>query len=123
MSEIERWNDMLVADGKEPFRQDRLYDPHGVPDETIGFVVDRTVVGPRVLAALREHRTQSSTFEERTEDQQRAALSIERGVIAWPPCRRVMRSSPTCSRGSRHPTALTCQAAISWRLAQARSSS
>ncbi len=85
MSEIERWNEMLIADGKEPFRQDRLYDPHGVPDETIGFVVDRTAVVPRVLAALREHRTQSSTFEQRTEDQQLAALSIERGIIAWPP--------------------------------------
>jgi LmbE family N-acetylglucosaminyl deacetylase len=85
MSELERWNAMLVADGKEPFRQDRLYDPHGVPDETIGFVVDCTAVAPRVLAALREHRTQASGFEERSEEQQLAAVATERGVVAWPP--------------------------------------
>ncbi len=85
LSEVERWNDMLIAEGKEPYNQDRLYDPHGVPDETIGFVVDRTAVSPRVLAALREHRTQSSGFEERPEDQRLAAVAMERGVVAWPP--------------------------------------
>lgn len=85
LSELLRWNEMLMADGKEPYRQDRLYDPHGVPDETIGFVVDRTAVAARVLAALREHRTQASGFEDRPEDQQLAAVSTERGVVAWPP--------------------------------------
>lgn len=84
LSELRRWNVALIADGKEPYRQDRLYDPHGVPDETIGFVVDCTSVAPRVLAALREHRTQSSGFEERPEEQQLAAIAMERGVIAWP---------------------------------------
>ena len=85
LSELLRWNEMLIADGKEPYRQDRLYDPHGVPDETIGFVVDRTAVAARVLAAPHEHRTQASGFEDRPEDQQLAAVSTERGVVAWPP--------------------------------------
>jgi LmbE family N-acetylglucosaminyl deacetylase len=85
LSQLQRWNEMLIADGKEPFRQDRLYDPHGVPDETIGFIVDCTAVAPRVLAALREHRTQASGFEDQPQDQQLAAVAWERGVVAWPP--------------------------------------
>jgi LmbE family N-acetylglucosaminyl deacetylase len=84
MSELQLWNQRLIAEGEEPYRQDRLYDPHGVPDETIGVVVDRTAVAPRVLDALREHRTQASGFEERSEDQQLAALSTEHWVVAWP---------------------------------------
>jgi LmbE family N-acetylglucosaminyl deacetylase len=85
LSELELWNQRLIAEGKEPYRQDRLYDPHGVPDETIGVVVDRTAVAPRVLAALREHRTQASGLEDRPEDQQLAAVTTEHWVVAWPP--------------------------------------
>jgi LmbE family N-acetylglucosaminyl deacetylase len=85
LSELQRWNEMLIADGKEPYRQDRLYDPHGVPDETIGVIVDCTAVADRVLAAAREHRTQASGFEDWPEEQQRAAVAMERSVVAWPP--------------------------------------
>jgi LmbE family N-acetylglucosaminyl deacetylase len=84
-SELQRWNQRLIAEGREPYRQDRLYDPHSLPDETIGVVVDRTSVAPRVLAALREHRTQTTGFEGWPEEQQLAALATEHWMVAWPP--------------------------------------
>lgn len=83
-SVLDEWNRQQVAAGREPFDPTRLYDPRGVPDQQIGIDVDTSSVAPRVLAALREHRTQAGDFADMPEDQQLAMLGRERGVVAWP---------------------------------------
>jgi LmbE family N-acetylglucosaminyl deacetylase len=84
-SSIEAWNAELVAAGKEPFDPNEPYQPRGVPDGTIGLRVDASGVAPRVFAALREHATQANDWNELTADEQIRALSLEHGVVAWPP--------------------------------------
>jgi len=84
MSRIEAWNERLVADGHEPIDQTQLYQPHGVPDAAIGLEVDTSPVAERVVAALREHRTQARDVEEMTEDELMAFASSEHAVVAWP---------------------------------------
>lgn len=84
-SAIAAWNAELVAAGREPFDPTELYQPQGVPDGTIGVRVDTGAVAPRVMAALREHATQANDWNELTDDQQVRALSLEHGVLAWPP--------------------------------------
>jgi LmbE family N-acetylglucosaminyl deacetylase len=85
VSVIAAWNEELVASGKEPFDPTRLYQPRGVPDDAIGVRVDTGAVAPRVLAAIREHRTQANDWNELTDEEQLRALSREHGVITWPP--------------------------------------
>ena len=83
---VDTWNARLVAQGREPIDPTQMYQPRGVPDETIGFVADTSAVAHRVVGALREHRTQASDFEERLSDDDRLdAASRAHGVIAWPP--------------------------------------
>jgi LmbE family N-acetylglucosaminyl deacetylase len=84
-SSIASWNAELVAAGREPFDPAELYQPHGVPDDTIGLRVDTSSVAPRVLVALREHATQANDWNELTDHEQVRALSLEHGVVAWPP--------------------------------------
>jgi LmbE family N-acetylglucosaminyl deacetylase len=83
-STLDGWNRQLVGAGKEPMDPTQLYVPRGVPDETIGVDVDTSDVAPRVLAALREHRTQQGGLQDWSEEQQLEAVSHERSVIAWP---------------------------------------
>lgn len=84
---IAGWNRRMVEAGREPFDPTQLYHPRGVPDETIGVIVDCGPVVERKLAALLEHRTQADDIgEEMSEGEQRAALGRETFVIAWPPC-------------------------------------
>jgi len=83
-SDIERLNERLVGDGKEPIDPTQLYQPRGVPDETIGVDVDCTPVVDRKLAALREHRTQAGDVDAFSEDAMRDALARETHVIARP---------------------------------------
>jgi LmbE family N-acetylglucosaminyl deacetylase len=82
---IDDWNERLMASGREPFDPTQLYQPRGVPDETIGVAVDTSAVAPLVVLALREHRTQSDDMQEMSDDEQLQVLSREHGVIAWPP--------------------------------------
>jgi len=81
---LDAWNERLVANGKEPMDPTQLYHPRGVPDHTIGVRVDTSSVAPRVLAALREHRTQAGEMLERSEEDQLEMVSQEHAVIAWP---------------------------------------
>jgi LmbE family N-acetylglucosaminyl deacetylase len=83
-STLDGWNRQLVEAGKEPMDPTRLYVPRGVPDQTIGVDVDTSDVAQRILAALREHRTQEGGLQDWSEEQQLEAVSHERGVIAWP---------------------------------------
>jgi hypothetical protein len=83
---LDVWNERLVAAGREPMDPTQLYQPRGVPDDTIGLDVDTSSVAARVVQALREHRTQAADLQDRLSDpEQLEAVSGERGVIAWPP--------------------------------------
>ncbi len=81
---MDAWNAQLVASGREPFDPEQLYHPRGVPDETIGVIVDCSSVAARKLVALREHVTQAGDDEDMTEDEQVEALGQEAFVMAWP---------------------------------------
>ena len=48
-----------------------LYQPRGVPDASIGFSVDTGSVAQRIVAALKEHRTQASDFDSLLSDDER----------------------------------------------------
>jgi LmbE family N-acetylglucosaminyl deacetylase len=83
---LDVWNERLVAAGRESMDPTQLYQPRGVPDDTIGLDVDTSSVAARVVQALREHRTQAADLQDRLSDpEQLEAVSGERGVIAWPP--------------------------------------
>ncbi|HTG47487.1 MAG TPA: PIG-L family deacetylase [Actinomycetota bacterium] len=84
-SDIDAWNERLVAAGKEPIDPTQMFQPRGVPDDTIGVEVDCTSVVDRKLAALREHRTQAGDTGTFDEGDLREALAREQHVIAWPP--------------------------------------
>jgi LmbE family N-acetylglucosaminyl deacetylase len=85
-SSIDAWNERLVAAGREPIDPTQMYQPRGVPDETLGLDVDTSGVAQRVVEALREHKTQAADLEDRFPDEEQLALvSRERGLIAWPP--------------------------------------
>ena len=82
---LDTWNERLVAAGREPMDPTQMYQPRGVPDDSIGIEVDTSSVALRVVEALREHRTQAGDLDDRmSEDDQLEAMSSERGVIAWP---------------------------------------
>ena len=82
---LDGWNEQLVAAGKEPMDPTQLYQPRGVPDDTIGLRVDTSSVAARVVQALREHHTQAGDIQDMTDDEQLEMLSREHGVVDWPP--------------------------------------
>jgi LmbE family N-acetylglucosaminyl deacetylase len=86
-SMLDRWNEELMAQGKEPMDPTELYQPRGVPDATIGVHVDCGSVVDRKLAALAEHATQAAGSQEALgeEEERRRALAFESHVIVWPP--------------------------------------
>jgi LmbE family N-acetylglucosaminyl deacetylase len=84
-SDLDAWNERLVAEGKEPMDPSEMFRPRGVPDDTIGVEVDCSSVVERKLAALLEHRTQAGELQDWSEEQERAALAWEHHVVAWPP--------------------------------------
>lgn len=84
-SVLDAWNERLVADGKEPMDPTKMFNPRGVPDDTIGVEVDCSSVVERKRAALLEHRTQLTDIQGWSEDEQRAVLGSEHHVVAWPP--------------------------------------
>jgi LmbE family N-acetylglucosaminyl deacetylase len=83
-SMIDELNEQMVAAGREPFDPAAVYDPHGVPDDRIGMRVDCRSVAPRVLAAVREHRTQAEDFADFPETSALEAFAFEHAVVAWP---------------------------------------
>ncbi len=83
---LDTWNEKLIAQGREPMDPAELYQPRGVPDASLGFEVDTSAVAQRIVAALREHRTQASDFDELLSEEERLeAAGRASGLIAWPP--------------------------------------
>jgi LmbE family N-acetylglucosaminyl deacetylase len=81
--ELKRFSDLLVERGLPAIDPSQMFQPRGVPDETIGVVVDCTSVWQRRMAALAEHRTQTNTIRW-PEDLLPQVFSSERFVVAWP---------------------------------------
>lgn len=85
VSAIDAWNEELIATGREPIDPTQPFQPRGVPDDTIGVVVDCSAVAPAKLTALREHRTQANGMTERADEEMLRILARESHVVAWPP--------------------------------------
>ena len=55
---FERWNRQRADLGLYTFDPTQTYHMRGVPDEQIGITVDCRSVAARIVAGLREHRSQ-----------------------------------------------------------------
>jgi LmbE family N-acetylglucosaminyl deacetylase len=82
-SSIERLNELLRQRGLAPIDSTKEFQPRGVPDETVGVLVDGSGVYERKLEALRRHRTQAE-LEDVPFELWREMLAAEAFVIAFP---------------------------------------
>ncbi len=86
-SVFERWNAQRAAMGLWTFDPSRIYHMRGVPDDEIGMELDCSAVSDRVVAGLREHRSQLHSFIDDPDDVYRWQRIVRRSwnVVAWPP--------------------------------------
>lgn len=86
-SVIDRWNEVRIAHGMEPWNPEVVYHLRGIPDGDVDIDIDTTSVAPRVRAAMREHRSQWGDMNPpgSTEEEMLKKVSRETQVIAWPP--------------------------------------
>ncbi len=86
-SVFERWNISRIRTGLPPWDPTATYQLRGVPDESIHITIDNSSVANRIVAGLREHRSQQHILSEFgwSDDAQARAASREHLVIAWPP--------------------------------------
>lgn len=80
----QRW---LAAQGKPVWDPTQTYHLRGTPDEHFGIKTDNQPVLPRVLAAIKEHRSQRHVMYDAdgTDEEWMKVLRRETFVIAWPP--------------------------------------
>ena len=85
-SVFERWNETRRRKGLTPWDPDAVYHLRGVPDEQIGISVDTSSVALRVVAGLREHRSQQHVIAipDVTDEQWARSASVEHYVVARP---------------------------------------
>jgi LmbE family N-acetylglucosaminyl deacetylase len=85
-SVFERWNETRRRKGITPWDPDSVYHLRGVPDEQIGISVDTSSVALRVVAGLREHRSQQHVIAlpDVTDKQWARSTSVEHYVVARP---------------------------------------
>ena len=74
----------LVALGQDPIDPTKPFQPRGVPDGTIGVVVDCSSIVDRKQAAILEHATQRNDFASIPEELEAEIFRYESHVIAWP---------------------------------------
>lgn len=86
-SVFDRWNARRVRDGMDAWEPQQVYQLRGVPDDRIGLTVDVSAVAGRVVAGLREHRSQAHVIggDDRSDRQWARSVSAEHYVVAWPP--------------------------------------
>ena len=86
-SVFQRWNETRRRKGLAPWDPTAVYHLRGVPDEQIGISVDATSVSHRVVAGLREHRSQRHVIAspDVTDEQWARSTSVEHYVLARPP--------------------------------------
>jgi LmbE family N-acetylglucosaminyl deacetylase len=85
-SALDRVNTRRMSEGRKPFDPAKLYQPRGVPDDTIACSVDLRAQVSTVTAAFREHRTQwVAPWTEHTERDWVSSAGALHLVQAWPP--------------------------------------
>lgn len=84
-SVFQRWNASRVRRGERPWDPSAVYDLRGVPDEQIGMSVDVSRVADRIIAGLREHRSQAHVIGTAPDEVWATSVSMEHYVVAWPP--------------------------------------
>lgn len=86
-SVFERWNRQRAELGLFTFDPTQTYHMRGVPDEEIAITVDCRDVTGRIVAGLREHRSQLHVMSDdpTNTDQWERRLRREWYSIAWPP--------------------------------------
>jgi len=84
---FERGQRWLSERGKPVWDPTRKYHLRGIPDEEFGITTDVRPYGPRVLAAIKEHRSQRQVIYDPngTDDEWMKVMARETWVIAWPP--------------------------------------
>ena len=83
-SVLAEFSDRLVALGRDPIDPTQPFQPRGVPDETIGVVVDCASVVARKQAAILQHATQANDLVDIPEELSAEIFRYESHVIAWP---------------------------------------
>lgn len=86
-SVFQRWNASRVRRGEPAWDPTAVYTPRGVPDEQIGLTVDAHAVAHRIVAGLREHRSQAHVIGGAgvPDDVWARSVGREHYVVAWPP--------------------------------------
>lgn len=85
----ERWNKSLGRHGLPTWDPEAVYHLRGVPDEEIGISVDTSPVAGKIVAGLREHRSQQHVIvrPDSTDEQWARSVGREHYVIARPGAR------------------------------------
>jgi len=84
-SALDRVNARRVGEGRVPFDASQVYQPRGVPDDSIACSVDLRTMVPAVTAAFREHRTQwAAPWTEHSERDWVSSAGAMHLVQAWP---------------------------------------
>jgi LmbE family N-acetylglucosaminyl deacetylase len=85
-SALDRHNGRRVAAGLPPWDPNRIYEPRGVPDETVSCTIDQRSVALVVRDAFREHRTQwAPPWSELDDRGWQGSAGASHYVQAWPP--------------------------------------
>jgi hypothetical protein len=84
---FDRWNRQRAELGLFTFDPTRTYHMRGVPDEQIGIEVDCRPVAGRIVAGLRQHRSQLHVMSDDPDDVATWERRVGRewGVVVWPP--------------------------------------
>ena len=83
---FERWNRQRAELGLFTFDPARTYHMRGVPDDQIHITVDCTAVTGRIVAGLREHRSQLHVMSDDPTNSEQWERRVRREwyTIAWP---------------------------------------
>lgn len=83
---FERWQQQRGEMGLELFDPTQVYHMRSVPDDEIGLVVDCRSVAHRVVAGLREHKSQHHVMSNDPDDVEswQKIMSRDWAVVAWP---------------------------------------
>lgn len=84
VSTLAEFSDRLVVLGRDPIDSTQPFQPRGVPDDTVGVIVDCSSIVDRKQAAILEHATQRSDFANIPEELEAEIFRFESHVIAWP---------------------------------------
>ncbi len=86
-SVFDRWNASRLRQGLDPWDPAAVYQLRGVPDDLIGISVDVSSVANRIVAGLKEYRSQAHVMSDPTMSDEAwvRTLGREHLVIAWPP--------------------------------------